>query len=331
MLFRLNYQDLFFMFSPFCQVVKWLHPWKLRPFQKEVSSSIDYFSGNMVVFREVPPLRVRKLVFPDGRDYLQWKNYGFRDCFSLIDSFNWRRIKTRKTEVATVTFRLAVSSDLPTLGPKTLSFEGNPNREQSWTWSFGEEKKLDQKHPQQKCNTTIVTPNGIPTNPLFRCIEFLPCRHFFITQAWSSRRQNYCSHQFLESRPKAGRAVSHPTPRRSMIFRFSGTVASQSQKSQPIHYRFSWGGGFSCYRQLLTVSHLKPSSRILKIPPHLFSPLIPGNLQRFSPSHRARGRLRLHRRCGWKGRPWSNCYWVGRNGGTSWYPLNLQAPDQQGR
>lgn len=59
------------------------------------------------------------------------KNDGFGGL-SLVDQFFQleTHFPTRNTEVPTVTFRLAVSSDLPKRqGP----FEGNPNREQSRT------------------------------------------------------------------------------------------------------------------------------------------------------------------------------------------------------
>ena len=59
-------------------------------------------------------------------------------------------------------------------------------------------------------------------------------------------------------------------------------------------------------RQLPPVSHIKPSSRIWRSPMFLTFIRQPPKIRCKKPSRRARGRLRLHRRCRCMGRPRSS-------------------------
>lgn len=146
------------------------------------------------------------------------KNDGFGGL-SLVDQFFQleTHFPTRNTEVPTVTFRLAVSSDLPKTA-RTIWGKSKSRAESNMKFR-GREKNLTKKYSQQMqynhCYTKISHKNGIPTNLLFRCINFFstlgPDCHVFITQAWSSRRQNYRIHRVLESQPKAGPAAASPS------------------------------------------------------------------------------------------------------------------------
>lgn len=210
-------------------------------------------------------------MFPDGRDYFQWEKWWFwgtvfsRSILSIGDTFPnpQHRGPHRDFSLGSIFWPAKNGKD----HLREIQIESRVEHEVS-----GKRKNLTKKYSQQMqynhCYTKISHKNGIPTNLLFRCINFFstlgPDCHVFITQAWSSRRQNYRIHRVLESQPKAGPAV-----------------ASQSQNvnhTLPATLDcFSWGGGyFMLQTAARCVSHLKPSSRILEIPPPtLFSRLIP--------------------------------------------------------
>lgn len=93
-----------------------------------------------------------------------------RSILSIGDAFP----NPQKTEVPTVTFRLAVSSDLPTTA-RTIWGKSKSRAELNMKFR-GREKNLTKKYSQQMqynhCYTKISHKNGIPTNLLFRCINF---------------------------------------------------------------------------------------------------------------------------------------------------------------